>query len=111
MYNPTIQNPERGWPGAPSVGSKGGVLSSCGNSPLLCVPKDGAPGKEIGVDCDFEARGETVEEILVECAELGRDIGGMNGPLFRDGRLSVCLHPERVGTIQRERRTRALLLM
>ena len=67
--------------------------------------------KDIGVDCDFEARGETVEEILVECAEHGRDIGGMNGPPFRDGRLSACLHPERVGTIQRERRTRALLLM
>ena len=95
----------------PPLGSKVGVLSSCGNSPPPGKPEDGAPGKDIGVDCDFEARGETVEEILVECAELGRDIGGMNGPLFRDGRLSACLHPERVGTIQRERRTRALLLM
>ena len=34
--------------------------------------------KDIGVDCDFEARGETVEEILVKCAEHGRDVHGMN---------------------------------
>ncbi len=95
----------------PPLGSKSGVLFSCGNSPTLCYAKDGVPGKDIGVDCDFEARGETVEEILVKCAGYGRDAGGMNGPLFRDGRLSACLHPERVGTIQRERRTRALLLM
>ena len=66
--------------------------------------------KDIGVDCDFEARGETVEEILVKCAEHGRDVGGMNELPSRDGRQSACLHPERVGTIQPEGRIRALLL-
>ena len=67
----------------------------CGNSPLLCVPKDGAPGKDIGVDCDFEARGETVEEILVECAEHGRDVGGMNGlPSEKVDKVRACIRDE-----------------
>ena len=81
-----------------------------GIPPTLCYAKDGVPGKDIGVDCDFEARGETVEEILVKCAEHGRDVGGMNELPSRDGRQSACLHPERVGTIQPEGRIRALLL-
>ena len=79
----------------PPLGSKSGVLFSCGNSPLLCVPKDGTPGKDIGVDCDFEARGETVEEILVECAEHGRDVGGMNElPSEMVDKLRACIRNE-----------------
>ncbi len=72
--------------GTPPLGSKSGILCSCGNSPPSGKPEDGAPGKDIGVDCDFEARGETVEEILVKCAEHGRDVGGMNELPSRDGR-------------------------
>ena len=28
--------------------------------------------REVGVDCDFEARGETVEDVLRQCAEHAR---------------------------------------
>jgi len=34
--------------------------------------------RDIGVDCDFEARGETVDEILRECAEHARSAHGMS---------------------------------
>jgi predicted small metal-binding protein len=33
--------------------------------------------RSVGVDCDFEARGETVEEVLQKCAEHGRQEHGM----------------------------------
>jgi predicted small metal-binding protein len=33
--------------------------------------------REVGVDCDFEARGETEQEILDKCAEHGRTAHGM----------------------------------
>lgn len=34
--------------------------------------------REVGVDCDFQARGETEEEILQQCAEHARSAHGMN---------------------------------
>ena len=33
--------------------------------------------RSVGIDCDFEARGETVEEVLQKCAEHGRQEHGM----------------------------------
>ena len=33
--------------------------------------------REVGVDCDFEARGETEQEVLDKCAEHGRTAHGM----------------------------------
>jgi predicted small metal-binding protein len=33
--------------------------------------------REIGVDCDFEARGATEEEVLAKCAEHGRAAHGI----------------------------------
>ena len=33
--------------------------------------------RDVGVDCDFEARGETEQEVLDECAEHGRTAHGM----------------------------------
>ena len=33
--------------------------------------------REIGVDCDFEARGETEQEVLAKCAEHGRSAHGI----------------------------------
>ena len=33
--------------------------------------------REVGVDCDFEARGETTEEVLQKCAEHARAEHGM----------------------------------
>ena len=34
--------------------------------------------REVGVDCDFVAKGETVEDVLKQCAEHGRKEHGMN---------------------------------
>jgi len=33
--------------------------------------------REVGVDCDFEARGETEQEVLERCAEHGRTAHGI----------------------------------
>ena len=33
--------------------------------------------KEVGVDCDFVAKGETEQEVLQECAEHARNEHGM----------------------------------
>jgi predicted small metal-binding protein len=34
--------------------------------------------REVGVDCDFEARGETEQEVLHKCAEHAKSAHGMN---------------------------------
>ena len=34
--------------------------------------------RDIGVDCDFVARGETEQDVLEQCAEHGRKEHGMN---------------------------------
>ena len=34
--------------------------------------------RDVGVDCDFEARGETEQEILQQCVEHARTAHGMN---------------------------------
>ena len=33
--------------------------------------------REVGVDCDFEARGETEQEVLQKCAEHAKTDHGM----------------------------------
>ena len=33
--------------------------------------------REVGVDCDFEARGATEQEVLAKCAEHGRTAHGI----------------------------------
>jgi predicted small metal-binding protein len=33
--------------------------------------------RDVGVDCDFESRGETVEEVLQKCEEHARSEHGM----------------------------------
>jgi predicted small metal-binding protein len=33
--------------------------------------------RDVGVDCDFEARGETAEEVMQKCAEHARTAHGM----------------------------------
>ena len=33
--------------------------------------------REVGVDCDFETRGETEQEVLDKCAEHGRTAHGI----------------------------------
>ena len=32
--------------------------------------------RDVGVDCDFEARGETVDEIMQKCAEHAKSCHG-----------------------------------
>lgn len=34
--------------------------------------------KDVGVDCDFEARGETEEQVLQKCAEHAREAHGFS---------------------------------
>jgi predicted small metal-binding protein len=34
--------------------------------------------RDVGVDCDFVARGETDEDVLRQCAEHGRSAHNMN---------------------------------
>lgn len=34
--------------------------------------------RDVGVDCDFEARGETEQEVLAKCAEHARSEHGMD---------------------------------
>ena len=34
--------------------------------------------RDVGVDCDFIARGETEQEVLRQCAEHARTAHGMN---------------------------------
>jgi predicted small metal-binding protein len=34
--------------------------------------------RDVGVDCDFEARGETVQEVLENCQEHARTAHGMD---------------------------------
>jgi len=34
--------------------------------------------RDVGVDCDFVAKGETEQEILEQCAEHARTAHGMN---------------------------------
>jgi len=34
--------------------------------------------REVGVDCDFEARGETEQEVLQKCADHARSAHGMD---------------------------------
>ncbi len=34
--------------------------------------------RDIGVDCDFTAKGETEQEVLQQCAEHARTAHGMN---------------------------------
>ena len=35
--------------------------------------------RDVGVDCDFEARGETEQEVLQKCAEHAKNAHGMEG--------------------------------
>ena len=34
--------------------------------------------RDVGVDCDFAARGETEQEVLQQCAKHGKEAHGMD---------------------------------
>jgi len=45
--------------------------------------------RDVGVDCDFQARGETTAELLLACAQHARDAHGMD-----------AIPPELMGKVQ-----------
>jgi predicted small metal-binding protein len=56
--------------------------------------------REVGVDCDFEARGETEQEVLDKCAEHGRTAHGMqelSPELVQKVRAAIREEPEGQG--------------
>jgi predicted small metal-binding protein len=51
--------------------------------------------REVGVDCDFEARGETEQEVLAMCAEHGRTAHGIQElPPELAEKLRTAIHEE-----------------
>jgi len=53
--------------------------------------------REVGVACDFEARGETEQEVLDKCAEHGRTAHGMeefSPELVQKVRAAIREEPE-----------------
>jgi predicted small metal-binding protein len=53
--------------------------------------------RDVGVDCDFEARGETEQEVLNACADHGRTAHGMQvlpQELVEKVRASIREEPE-----------------
>jgi predicted small metal-binding protein len=51
--------------------------------------------REIGVDCDFEARGETEQEVLQKCAEHARSDHGMDQiPADLAAKVRASIHDE-----------------
>jgi predicted small metal-binding protein len=51
--------------------------------------------REVGVDCDFEARGETEQEILQKCAEHAKSAHGMDEiPPDLAAKVRASIHDE-----------------
>ena len=53
--------------------------------------------REVGVDCDFEARGATEQEVLDQCAEHGRTAHGiqeLSPELIAKVRAAIREEPE-----------------
>jgi predicted small metal-binding protein len=52
--------------------------------------------RDVGVDCDFEARGETEREVLKKCAEHARKEHGMGSmPTELAAKVKAAIHPEK----------------
>src|SRR3954467_7307609 len=77
----------RGALGGDRVLLEGGCFSDSerplDGAPLLYNSSGGPMSKivrcrEVGVDCDFEARGETEQEVLQKCAEHAKSAHGMD---------------------------------
>ena len=51
--------------------------------------------RDVGVDCDFEARGETEQEVLQNCAEHAKADHGMD-PIPRElaEKVQAAIHDE-----------------
>ncbi len=53
--------------------------------------------RDVGVDCDFVARGQTEQEILDQCSEHARTAHGMSEiPAELAARVRAAIHEEKV---------------
>ena len=51
--------------------------------------------RDVGMDCDFEARGETEQEIMEKCAEHARSDHGMTEiPVELAAKVRAAIHDE-----------------
>ena len=51
--------------------------------------------REVGVDCDFEARGQTEQEVLQKCAEHAKSAHGMDEiPADLAAKVQASIHDE-----------------
>ena len=51
--------------------------------------------RDVGVDCDFEARGDTVEEVLQQCSDHAKADHGMDEiPPELVERVRAAIHEE-----------------
>lgn len=51
--------------------------------------------RDVGVDCDFEARGETEQELLAQCSEHARTAHGMDQiPAELAAKVRGAIHDE-----------------
>jgi predicted small metal-binding protein len=52
--------------------------------------------RDVGVDCDFEARGQTEQEILTQCQEHARTAHGMDElPSELTAKVKAAIHEEK----------------
>ena len=52
--------------------------------------------RDVGMDCDFEARGETEQEIMQKCVEHARTDHGMKEiPAELAAKVKAAIHDER----------------
>lgn len=52
--------------------------------------------RDVGVDCDFEARGQTEQEVLKKCAEHARTEHGMQElPVELTAKVKAAIHDEK----------------
>ena len=52
--------------------------------------------RDVGVDCDFVARGQTPQEVMNKCAEHARTEHGMEEiPAERAAKVKAAIHEEK----------------
>ncbi|HEY6307142.1 MAG TPA: DUF1059 domain-containing protein [Candidatus Angelobacter sp.] len=52
--------------------------------------------RDVGMDCDFEARGATVEEVMKKCSEHARSAHGMKEiPVDLVMKVKAAIHEEK----------------
>ncbi len=52
--------------------------------------------RDVGMDCDFEARGQTEEEVLQQCTEHARSAHGMQEiPVELLTKVKAAIHEEK----------------